>query len=207
MLVLLVGGIYEVRSWNGLRCRDIRTKFHKDWLMEGGLHTQIHRKQDDLMSLLLFFQNRESRLKLKFTIRICTGLQIPAIMPGYLGTWMWNDYQGRCNSPCKRNGVRGGIFHTHLHVLFFAFSLIHSWSWAHLEKLPNVRPLKKFPAFYGTRRFITVFTKALHWSLCFLLNEKLIWFASSILIPLATRHSLIILSSMLCSPDTDEVVK
>jgi hypothetical protein len=25
--------------------------------------------------------------------------------------------------------------------------------------------LKNFPAFYGTRRFITVFTRALHWSL------------------------------------------
>jgi len=25
--------------------------------------------------------------------------------------------------------------------------------------------VKKFPAFYGTRRFITVFTTALHWSL------------------------------------------
>jgi hypothetical protein len=27
-----------------------------------------------------------------------------------------------------------------------------------LEKLPIVQPLKKFPAFYGTQRFITVFT-------------------------------------------------
>jgi hypothetical protein len=26
--------------------------------------------------------------------------------------------------------------------------------------------VKKFPAFYGTRRFITVFTRARHWSLC-----------------------------------------
>jgi hypothetical protein len=34
-----------------------------------------------------------------------------------------------------------------------------------LEKLPTVKPLKKFSAFYGTRRFITVFTRALHWSL------------------------------------------
>jgi hypothetical protein len=28
-----------------------------------------------------------------------------------------------------------------------------------------VQLLKNFPAFYGTRRFITVFTRALHWSL------------------------------------------
>jgi hypothetical protein len=34
-----------------------------------------------------------------------------------------------------------------------------------LEKSPVVQPLKNFPTFYGTRRFITVFTRALHWSL------------------------------------------
>jgi hypothetical protein len=45
------------------------------------------------------------------------------------------------------------------------YYLTHSWSWALLEKLPIVQPFKKFPAFYGTRRFITVFTRALHWSL------------------------------------------
>jgi hypothetical protein len=38
-------------------------------------------------------------------------------------------------------------------------------SWALLEKLPIVQPLKNFPAFYGTRRFITLFTRDLHWSL------------------------------------------
>jgi hypothetical protein len=32
----------------------------------------------------------------------------------------------------------------------------HSWSWALLEKLPIVQPLKKFSAFYGTWRFITL---------------------------------------------------
>jgi hypothetical protein len=45
------------------------------------------------------------------------------------------------------------------------YSLTHSWSWALLEKPPIVQPLKNFPAFYGTQRFITVFTRALHWSL------------------------------------------
>jgi hypothetical protein len=41
----------------------------------------------------------------------------------------------------------------------------HSWSWTLLEKLPIVHLLKSFPAFYGTRRFITVPKRALHWSL------------------------------------------
>jgi hypothetical protein len=34
-----------------------------------------------------------------------------------------------------------------------------------LEKLPIVELLKKFLTFYGIRRFITVFTRSLHWSL------------------------------------------
>jgi hypothetical protein len=48
----------------------------------------------------------------------------------------------------------------------FGLSSYHSWNWTLLEKSPIVQLLKKFPAFYGTRRFITVFTRALHWFLC-----------------------------------------
>jgi hypothetical protein len=40
-----------------------------------------------------------------------------------------------------------------------------SQSWALLEEPPIVWPLKNFPSFYGTRRFNTVLTRALHWSL------------------------------------------
>jgi hypothetical protein len=45
------------------------------------------------------------------------------------------------------------------------YTLSHSGSWALLQKPPVVELLKNFPAFYGTRRFITVFTRALHRSL------------------------------------------
>jgi hypothetical protein len=34
-----------------------------------------------------------------------------------------------------------------------------------LEKLPIVQLLENFPPFYGTRKFITAFTRALHRSL------------------------------------------
>jgi hypothetical protein len=34
-----------------------------------------------------------------------------------------------------------------------------------LEKLIVTQLVKKFPAFYGTQKFITVFTTAHHWSL------------------------------------------
>jgi hypothetical protein len=54
---------------------------------------------------------------------------------------------------------------THLLTHSLTHSLTNSWSWAPLEKLPIVQPLKNFSGFYGTRRFITAFTRALHWSL------------------------------------------
>jgi hypothetical protein len=34
-----------------------------------------------------------------------------------------------------------------------------------LEKPPIVQLLKNFPALYGTRKFVTVFTRDFHWSL------------------------------------------
>jgi hypothetical protein len=40
--------------------------------------------------------------------------------------------------------------------------IITLWSWAILERPPVVRPLHTFLAFYGTRKFITEFTSALH---------------------------------------------
>jgi hypothetical protein len=45
------------------------------------------------------------------------------------------------------------------------YLLTYLRNWALLEKPPIVQPLKNFPAFYGTWRFITVFTRALQWSL------------------------------------------
>jgi hypothetical protein len=40
--------------------------------------------------------------------------------------------------------------------------LLTVWSRVLPEKLKRPHLLKKFPAFYGTRRFITAFTKARH---------------------------------------------
>jgi hypothetical protein len=40
-----------------------------------------------------------------------------------------------------------------------------SWRGTILDKPPVVQPIKNFPTFYGTVRFITVFTRALHCSI------------------------------------------
>jgi hypothetical protein len=52
-------------------------------------------------------------------------------------------------------------------IVWFSSDLKYYYlhSWALLEKLPTVQLLKNFWAFYGTRRFITLFTRALRWSL------------------------------------------
>jgi hypothetical protein len=62
----LRGGIYEVRRRDGLGCDDIHTKFHKYWSSQSKFEredTQTHRQHGDLMSPLLLFQKKESRLK------------------------------------------------------------------------------------------------------------------------------------------------
>ena len=43
--------------------------------------------------------------------------------------------------------------------------LLTSWSRVLLEKLTESQLVKKFPAFYGTRRFVTAFTSARHLSI------------------------------------------
>ena len=48
--------------------------------------------------------------------------------------------------------------HTHTHTLT-------PWSRVLLEKLTGSQLVKKFPAFYGTRKFITAVTSARHLSL------------------------------------------
>jgi hypothetical protein len=76
-----MGGIYEVRHGDGLRCHDIRIpNFIKigsgiQKLVGGG--TQTHRQHGDRISLFLFFQNKESRLKwvLNMVVMLWTALK------------------------------------------------------------------------------------------------------------------------------------
>jgi hypothetical protein len=64
-------------------------------------------------------------------------------------------------------------------------------SWVFLEKPPVFCPVESFPTCYGTRSFITVFTKARHWSLSW---AK--WIQSVPPYPIYLR-SILILSSYL----------
>jgi hypothetical protein len=60
--------------------------------------------------------------------------------------------------------------HIPRHIITFAnntnISNLTPWSKAHLEKPTAPHLVKKFPAFYGNRRFITAFTTTRHLSIC-----------------------------------------
>ena len=50
-------------------------------------------------------------------------------------------------------------------IIIIIIIIIIPWSGVLLEKLTGPQLVKKFPAFYGTRRFLTAFTSARHVSL------------------------------------------
>ena len=101
-----------------------------------------------------------------------------------------------------RPSVRLSAWNTRLHwkdfheilcdLLTCLFSFFLSFSTVLLEKLTGSQPVKKFPAFYGTRRFITALTSARHLSVS--------WASSSQSIhPHPTSWiSILMLSSHLC---------
>jgi hypothetical protein len=63
-----MGGIYEVRHCDGLRCHNTHTKFYKGGFKYSNIvrgDTQTHREQGDFISLILFFLNKENRLETK----------------------------------------------------------------------------------------------------------------------------------------------
>ena len=64
---------------------------------------------------------------------------------------LWQSYRYNGNAVLTVTGI-----------LIYAFT---AWSRVLLEKLTGSQPVKKFPAFYGTRRFISAFTSARHPSL------------------------------------------
>jgi hypothetical protein len=68
-------------------------------------------------------------------------------------------------SRCQNKLYKWGDVYKYSKISMYCYLLTYLRSWALLEGSSIVQPLKKFPAFYGTRRFNAVFTRALHWSL------------------------------------------
>ena len=74
------------------------------------------------------------------------------------------------SSPCKNviqwsEEYDGWLIAVSEDALYKNKTLLTPWSRVLLEKLIGSQILKKFPAFYGTRRFITAFSSARHLSI------------------------------------------
>ena len=70
----------------------------------------------------------------------------------------------RFKTPCKLSCLKLTDLFTYLHTHIHTY-LHTQWSRVLLEKLTGFQLVKKFPAVYGNRRFITAFTSARHLSL------------------------------------------
>jgi hypothetical protein len=69
----------------------------------------------------------------------------------------------KVSCPCREPNPGRPVRSPSLHRLSYLLTYLQSW--ALLEKPPIVQLLKNFPVFYGTRKFITVFTRVLQWPL------------------------------------------
>jgi len=77
-------------------------------------------------------------------------------------------------------------------ITYLLTYLLTPWCRVLLEKLTGLQLVKKFPAFHGTRRFITALTTVRHLSLSWASPIQ------SIYPPPTSRRSILILSTHLC---------
>jgi hypothetical protein len=92
-------------------------------------------------------------------------LQFNTVLPSYLRLLLLGGNFGFSghNVVWIRSSPMRTAWLVHLTLFHLIILIINVWltylrSWALLEKLPIVQPLKNYPVFYGTRKFITVFT-------------------------------------------------
>ena len=78
------------------------------------------------------------------------------VTTGEFPNWIW-----RRKKKKERNCREVPITKWHYIITY----LLTPWSWVLLEKLTGLQLVKKFPAFYGTRRFLTALTSVRHLSL------------------------------------------
>jgi len=62
------------------------------------------------------------------------------------------------------SGPRRAIYGTPLPFTYLLNHSLTPWTRVLLENLTGFQLVKKFPAFYGTQRFVTIFTSACHLS-------------------------------------------
>jgi hypothetical protein len=137
-----------------------------------------------------------------------SGKGIPLFMAGHKNCLQADYLLRQCSRLIKKNLPGRGltIFEKHCSRLEIAASLpsllpylltylLTPWRIVLLEKLTSFNPVKKYPAFYGTRRVIAAFTRGRHLSLSWASSIQSIpphptsWRSILILSPLSTPVS------------------
>jgi hypothetical protein len=96
-----------------------------------------------------------------------------------------------CSCPLTCRAVSAFSRQQLLAVFINLFTILTPWSRVLPEELKRPKLLKKFPAFYGTRRFVTLYTRARHLSLSWAILIQ------SMLPHPISRRSILILTSHL----------
>jgi hypothetical protein len=84
---------------------------------------------------------------------------------GWGRTWVMNHSSGSTSQKLHNAFITNTNTNTNKTLLYVLTYLLTPHSTVNLEKLTVLQLVKKFPAFYGTRRSLTAFTSASHLSL------------------------------------------
>jgi hypothetical protein len=126
-------------------------------------------------------QRRKSTVHLRLHLSTCFSSEVAQWV------WVWGHklFSYISLNPLKSEWCS---YHIVLSTAYASYTYLLTYlrSWALLEEPLIGQPLKNFPAFYGTRRFNTVFTRVLHWSLSWA-----VWIQSTASYPISLRSILI----------------
>jgi hypothetical protein len=153
-----------LRFWLGRHTDDIRCRFQ----LHSAIHCWIFCNRLNHILVTMF-----SLLSAKKGIRVaehCNWVngflsQLINRVVVLVFLFVWNHTFSYIRIPTPYSYFTYGVPIKCPHSFLFSFMwLVPTYlrSWALLGEPPIVQPLKNFPAFHGTRRFNTVFTRALH---------------------------------------------
>jgi len=112
--------------------------------------------RDGMSAVNKFISTNLGRTSVKCRVGWSLAVQCSLVKPDTWHFWRRNSSNEKCQCAISRK------VHVHIYDLTY---LLTPWSRVLLEKLTGLQLVKKFPAFYGTRRFITALTSVRHRSL------------------------------------------
>jgi hypothetical protein len=115
----LMGAIYEVQRWDGLRCHDVHTQFRKDWLRHWDANGWTHRHTDWWERFMRHAVEMGSGALMYIPSFIKIGWGIHKLMGGHTQT---HRLMGGIYEACRWDGFRCHDVHTKFRKDWFSHS-------------------------------------------------------------------------------------